>query len=185
MKNFIITTLLFSSISCYSQTVGLKEVAASEDKSLKNVSYLKDSDRSLNKFEGTWKGEYNDKKYEFKFVKKTQENYTPKRDVLIGRFIVKDLAGNILYSTLDKPDNDTGLSGLNFQKDLKIYKINYAGKDSNCGEYGTVYIYFKDPNNLKEMSLLFLGSGDITVKEKCKDYSPLILTEKTLKLTKQ
>lgn len=174
-KITIIPVLLFLSISCHSQIVGLKEVAASENKSLQNIDYLKDSDRSLNKFEGTWKGEYNGKKYEFRFVKKTEENYNQKRDVIIGRFIVKDSVGNILYSTLHKPDNETGLSGLNFQKDLKVYKINYVGKDSNCGEYGTVYIYFKDSNNLNLLSLSFGKKADIIIEGKCSNnFEPLI-----------
>lgn len=191
MKNFIII-LVFTlfSISCSSQTRGLKEAAISTNNSLgnqtiQNVAYLKDIDNSLNKFEGTWKGEYDGKTYEFRFVKKTKHGENPTRDIIIGRFIVKDSSGNVIYSTINKPDGETGLLGLNFQKNQKTYLIYYTGKNSICGDQGTLNIYFKDPNNLKELSLFLLGNGDIAVNEKCKDYSPLILPEKALKVTKQ
>lgn len=191
MKNFVII-LVFTllSISCSSQTRGLKEAAISSNNSLgnqtiQNVAYLKDIDNSLNKFEGTWKGEYDGKIYEFKFVKKSKYGENPARDIIIGRFTVKDSSGNVIYSTINKPDGETGLLGLNFQKNQKTYLIYYTGKNSICGDQGTLNIYFKDPNNLKEMSLFLLGNGDIVANEKCKDYSPLILPEKTLKVTKQ
>ncbi|WP_454059746.1 DUF6705 family protein [Elizabethkingia ursingii] len=191
MKNFVITLILtLFSISCQSQTRGLKEAAISTNNSLgsqtiENVAYLKDIDNSLNKFEGTWKGESDGKIYEFRFIKKSKYGENPARDIIIGRLIVKDSSGNIIYSTINKPDDETGLLGLNFQKNQKTYLIYYTGKNNICGDQGTLNIYFKDPNNLREMNLFLLGSGDIAVQSRCANYTPLITPEKTLKLSRQ
>ena len=180
MKNlatFILITLL--SISCHAQkTISLKDATISINKSLgdisPNVNYIKDRDNALNNFVGIWIGEYNGKKYEVRFVKKTKYGENPMRDILIGRILVKDSLGNVIYSTLEKSDKETGMIGRNFQKDMKVYQLAYSGKNSYCGDYGILYIYFKD-RDYKTLSLSFGQLPDIIVEEKCpKNFEPLI-----------
>ncbi|MCL1672192.1 DUF6705 family protein [Elizabethkingia ursingii] len=180
MKNFIIiSAVLTFSISCHSQTRGLSEAAISTNNAIannviQNTSYLKDVDNSLNKFEGIWKGEYNGKVYEFRLVKKIKYGENPQKDIILGRFEVKDSSGTIIYSTLNNSDVEAGLKGINFQSGNKIYHLNYTESRNGCGKSGVAYIYFKDPNDLKTLSLGFMSDGDIMVKGKCDNYTPLL-----------
>ena len=191
MKNIIIALILVST-SCQAQTRGLKEATISANNSIgnnitQNTIYLKDTDNSLNKFEGTWKGDYNGKIYEFRFNKKIRFGENPQKDIILGRFIVTDSSGNVIYNTINKPDSETGLKGINFQSDKKIYQLNYTETRGECGITGIAYIYFKDTNNLNSLSLGFFRDGDITVKGKCDNYTPLLPYSETaiLRLKKQ
>lgn len=177
-KIIVILVLLVISNSCVAQnTIGLKDATISSTKSIgevsPNIDYIKDIDNSLDKFIGSWTGEYNNKKYELQFIKKTKYGEKPMKDILLGRMLIKDNSGNILYDTFQKPDDQSGLIGLNFQKDLKIYQLSFSGKNPSCGDSGIIYIYFKDTNNLSLLSVGFLGDGEIVVEEKCQGNKPL------------
>jgi hypothetical protein len=152
-----------------------------------DVTYIKDINNSLNKYVGIWKGNFNGKTYEFKFIK--QLNFGVEDDFrwdrLIGRIRIKDGNGAILYNTFNEiDDNNTKFKGDNFQPDLEAYKVYFVG-NSACVEYGDVYlrIYPSTPN---QMTVFFHPDNDISEEGSCPpDFQPTIPYQKTIHLTKQ
>ena len=189
MRNLVITliiVLVFTN-SCKSQTVSLKQTAASMKSTgviPKNSNYLKDTDNSLNKFVGTWMGEYNGFRYEFNFIKRIKYGENPMKDILIGRFSVKDSNGNLVYNTLSESDEKTGLKGDNFQSDMKFYKLNYLEIGRKCGKSGIVYIGSKEIEKKNKLNLTLVSHGDIRVQGECDNYLPLIPFGKMINLSK-
>ena len=79
MKNIILVIILFiTGVSCKAQTtISLEQAyqySKSDDGIPETVTYVKDINNRLDQFVGTWKGSYNGKNYEFKFIKKLNYN---------------------------------------------------------------------------------------------------------------
>lgn len=153
---------------------------------LQDATYVKDVNNRLDQFVGVWKGSYGGKNYEFHFTKKLKDSqWELKWDYIIGRFQVKDNAGNIIYTSLNKADGSTMFSGDNFQNN--VYLMNFVG-NYDCLESGTVYIETL-PNNLNQMTLDYSQDNDgiITSPSQCPNFSsfvPLLPYDK-MTLTKQ
>lgn len=149
-----------------------------------NYNYAKDLNNSLEKYVGTWKGNYNGKIYELQFQKDIFEDVGIKRDELIGRIKVKDSAGNIIYDTFNETnDMKTRFKGDNFQPDLKAYMVYFLGDTpKGCINYGTVYLKIK-PETPNQMSY---WSEDDIVEGTCPaSFTKTFPEKKTINLTKQ
>ncbi len=189
MKNTIKLLLItFATFSCHAQTISLEQAAACRDNpgTCPDFTYVKDINNSLDRYVGTWKGSYNGKNYEFRFIKKIAAGERIKKDKLIGRLLVTDNAGNIIYNTLNESDDETYLSGLNFVKsNVKTYTLSYVVK-GGCYDYGDLYLRSKT-SNVNELSLLFIRDSDLIDPSKCNysTYVTLIPEKIAITLIKQ
>jgi hypothetical protein len=147
---------------------------------LKDVIYVKDSDNRLDKFVGTWKGNFNGKVIELKLEKKEDfGNNDVKWDRLIGKIRVKDSQGNVIFDSFQNPENDANPYGYNFQR--SVYEMRFNGKDE-CDDYGTVFIEIQSvPVNGTKMRLFYSRDGDVIDTTTC----PTLLPEDWTELTKQ
>ncbi|MCW1964511.1 DUF6705 family protein [Chryseobacterium viscerum] len=198
MKNrLFIFSLLILIFSCKAQVIGTLEqfeectMRPNHDEGcpdLENITYVKDTNNRLDKLIGIWKGAANGKQYEIKLDKKINYKKNPNDalswDMIIGRILIKDNQGNIIYNSFKKTDNDTFFWGYNFQK--RSYLMHFVG-NYDCLESGNVFIETR-LNNLNEMSLYYSQDKDgILNPAKCPNFSsfvPLLPQEKMV-LTKQ
>lgn len=172
MKTIIqINILIFSllAFSCKAQTtVSLLQMEECSNRpnrasegcpDLQGAQYVKDIGNRLDPFVGIWKGTYDGKHFELRLEKKINfgENEV-KWDKLIGRMLVKDNNGNIIYNSLGAPDNNTKLRGDNFQG--TTYVMDFTG-NYDCKEYGGVFITIlpllslNNPNQEIKMQLFY------------------------------
>ena len=98
--------------------------------------------------------------------------------------LITDGSGNIIYSSMRKPDYDTYFSGYNFHHNT--YVMHFVGNYA-CLESGDVFITTM-PNNPNELKLFYTQDKDgILNTTKCPSYQsfvPLVPMEK-MTLTKQ
>ncbi|NML58641.1 DUF6705 family protein [Chryseobacterium cheonjiense] len=187
MKN-IITLILFliSFLPYNAQIISLDQISQCENINCPEYSSIKDISNRLDKFVGTWKGSFTDgRTYEFHFIKKSDFSLYGEKpwDLLIGKILVKDNNGNILETTINLPDDSTHFNGYLFDKNLKGYKLYYSG-NAECNDKGFVYIYFKEPSNLSQLSLMFLQDYDIVAN--CPNgYKTIMPNNKIIRLIKQ
>ncbi|KIC63052.1 DUF6705 family protein [Chryseobacterium taiwanense] len=195
MKNRLFIIILFLTIvSCKAQVVGtleqFEECASRPNHDegcpdLENITYAKDTNNRLNPFVGTWKGVFGGKQYEIKLEKKLQVGEgTVKWDRIIGRMLVKDSSGNIIYNSMDKPDNNTFFSGYNFQH--RAYIMDFFGNVEYCNDSGVVFIEISQ-NNPNIMYLSFDRDKGAFDPVKCPNYSTFVplLPKTKMTLTKQ
>lgn len=188
MKNkfFIIIVCFTISISCKAQIVSLDVMSQCIGNNCPNYTHVKDTNNRLDKFVGVWKGTFTDgRTYEFHFIKKENDGgwFNEKFwDKLIGRFIVKNSTGNVLYSILNVNDLEA-IEGLEFVQNLTKYQMYYSGY-AECNDKGYVYLSFPDPNNLTQMKLVFMQDMDI-IEDGCTFYKTVMPDAKAIILTKQ
>ncbi|MCT2564274.1 DUF6705 family protein [Chryseobacterium herbae] len=199
MKNTIfIFTFLCMILSCKAQVVGTLEQFEecsnrpnSDDgcPDLENITYVKDTNNRLDQFVGTWKGSANGKQYEIKLEKKTNYKFFPESatswDRIIGRILIKDSSGNIIYNSMNKSDKETYFSGDNFQH--RGYVMSFVG-NYKCLESGSVFIETR-LNNPNEMKLFYSQDKDglITSSSQCPNFDTFVplLPIEVMILTKQ
>ncbi|GEN69650.1 DUF6705 family protein [Chryseobacterium rhizosphaerae] len=199
MKNrLFILTLFLIIISCKAQVIGTLEQFEECSKrpnrdqdgcpDLENITYVKDTNNRLDQFVGTWKGSANGKQYEVKLEKKINYKDDPSDvrsfDRIIGRILIKDSSGNIIYNSMNKSDKDTYFFGDNFQN--RSYLMYFVG-NYNCLEAGNVFIETRI-NNPNEMKLFYSQDKDgILNPAKCPNFSTYVpfLPTQTMILTKQ
>ncbi|PKF76249.1 DUF6705 family protein [Chryseobacterium sp. PMSZPI] len=184
MKKNISILIILLSFFCKAQSVisleQAYEYSKSDDGLPEAVTYVKDINNRLDQFAGTWKGAYNGKQYEFRFIKKVNfGEYSVKWDKIIGRFMVKDGAGNLLYNTINEPnDNNTRFWGFKLQN--RVYEMSFVGNIEYCNDSGVVFIEVSK-NNPNIMYLNFSRDQGAYNPEKCPNYStyvPLLPKEK-------
>jgi len=190
MKNIILTFIILLSFSCKAQsTISLEqayEYSKSDDGIPETVTSVKDINNRLNQFVGIWKGTYGGKSYEFHFEKKLNfGNYSVKWDQLIGRIIVKNSSGVIIYNNLSEPEEDISFWGKNFQH--RSYVMHFVG-NYDCLESGDVFIETL-PSNPNQMTLYYSQDKDglITSQSQCPNFSTFVslLPKDKMTLTKQ
>lgn len=185
MKNIlsIICFAIFS--SCIGQTISLETMAQCQPGSCPTATYVKDINNLLNKYVGTWKGAFNGKNYEFKFVKKENFGFENnlKADRLIGTLKITNSNGAVEYDSFNKQDSETDFFGDNFQPNLKAYMIRFAGGKLGCIDYGYVYLRIK-PETPNNMSVNFHPDNDI-VKQDCSNFKTTLPDNQIIHLTRQ
>ncbi|WP_426481377.1 DUF6705 family protein [Chryseobacterium sp. R2ACT005] len=184
---YLFFTLIFLTTSCNAQVISLEAAAQCPVTSnCPQYNYAKDINNSLDKYISTWKGIYNGKTYEFQFKKGIYEEIGIRRDKLIGRMKVTDSNGNVIYNTFNETsDIKTNFDGLNFQPDLKAYRMTFVGKSEfACGEEGVVYLRIK-PETPNKMSILMLQDADITWGQCPPNYQPIIPYKTSISLIRQ
>ncbi|MEY8759710.1 DUF6705 family protein [Chryseobacterium tongliaoense] len=197
MKSIILFVVFFVSFSCKAQVIGTLEQFEECQKrpnrdevgcpDLENITYVKDTNNRLNQFVGTWKGSANGKQYEIKLEKKTNYKDDPSDertwDMIIGRMLIKNSSGNIIYTSMNKPDKDTYFFGYNFQS--RAYVMSFIA-NSYCIDRGEVFIEISKTN---PNTMFFHFSRDIGHYDpaKCPNFTTYVpvLPKEKITLTKQ
>ena len=188
MKNTIITiiVLIFTTISCKAQII-LVENFEEYNQELPDGAYVKDANNVLGKFVGTWKGTYDNKNYEFKVTKHTENNINLKykEDLLLIRYKITDTNGAILVNTLNLPnDNKYVINGTYLVAKTNSYVLSYLGKNGECGQNGDVFISVYGTNNTK-MQLFLSVNGEIYSDCTTGPAKQILPTKGGMSLTKQ
>ncbi|HLS29283.1 MAG TPA: DUF6705 family protein [Flavobacteriaceae bacterium] len=150
MKNYItIIALFILSLSCKAQYNNIVPIenyhSYVENHNITQGTYFKDVNNVLNKYVGTWKGEFDGKQYTIKAHKssKTTISGRMKKDLIYIRYTIKDPNDNIIKKTIDVADAPA-LQGKLFDEDNpEVYTLLYYVKDDNeveCGNVGTMFI---------------------------------------------
>lgn len=165
MKNvlLIVVSLVFLiSSSCKAQQIipvesfyNLYKNKATPD----GIFSIKDVNNVLLRFTGTWKGEYNTKKYEIRIERITVPFFEGEEDVLIMRYKITTSSDILIEETLSVQNNDdVNISGDYLQN--RTYIFTYQGLDYECGQSASIYIgtgFDGNPNKMK----LFLRPSNI------------------------
>lgn len=189
MKNIVTIILAFLALSCKSQTVSLEAAAqCQENPNCTGYTYAKDTNNTLNKYVGTWKGVYNGKIYEMKFNKYLYDNTDIKRDMLKGRLRLT-IPGNLTLTIFDNftepDDNKTRFSGLGLTSDLQGYRMIFSGPfTGGCMNRGTVAIRI-NTNNPDQMRVIYQSAQDIVVGECPSSFLQTLPELQEIILTKQ
>jgi len=134
------------SLSCNAQIYPLRTFTEVPEN-----SYLKDTNNEFQYYEGTWKGNWNNK-YIYIYINKIDYYYIDifktYRDILIARFKVTDLNGNILFDNTNLPNDQAKIKGGKFRKTDDKYSLIYVDGDL-CNRAGVIYINFTDPTKTK------------------------------------
>jgi len=142
MKNILLISLFIFAFSCKAQQVYPLRTYID----IPENSYLKDTNNELQNYEGTWKGTWNNKTIFFTFKKiNNKYNSTLKyyKDILIGKFIVKDINGAILFDNTSISDDHAKIIGFGLIKNTSTYLISYQDPDL-CHTTGKARISFTD-----------------------------------------
>ncbi|MBB4805372.1 hypothetical protein HNP38_000644 [Chryseobacterium defluvii] len=150
MKPVLSLIILFLCICCKSQIYPLKTYDIEE---FPKDSYVKDTNNELHDYEGTWKGTWNGKTIlitlkKIKFYKIFLENRAYYNDILIGKFIVKDSNGLILFDNNALADDNAKIKGSGFIKNTTSYLFGYNDPDL-CHMNGRGRFKFTDSTKTK------------------------------------
>lgn len=163
-KILILGFIILSNLSCKSQTIlPLEEVikyVISGNGIPKNITYIKDVNNILDKYVGTWKGTYNSRNYEFNITKYTSNYKNLLEDKLLMRYVISDVNGIIIEDTRALPDTSPYVIKGDYV-DNSFYELYYIGKESLCGQIGSIIIDIQPNSNNNVMRLLFAPNKEI------------------------
>lgn len=146
MKKILLFVLFAGLISCKAQTYPLRTFSQ-----IPENAYLKDTNNELNLYQGTWKGNWNNKTLYITFKKITNKynsNLKYYKDFLIGRFKVVDNNGKILFDNTTILDDKAKITGGKFRKIDDKYSFSYIDNDL-CGITGYITINFTETSKTK------------------------------------
>lgn len=150
-KALILGYILLLAVSCKAQTIVPVEKAIDYRRAgdgIPDNTYLKDVNNLLTKYVGTWKGGLAGKNYTLYISKSISKYESVTFDELLIRYLITSSNGTILEDTRTLPDSSPYIiKGAYFGKDLASYAFNYAGKNSQCGNAGTVFSRMKNTTN--------------------------------------
>lgn len=189
-KIMILGCILLFAMSCKAQTIVPVEKTGDyldAGNGIPDNTYLKDVNNLLSKYLGTWKGTYGGKNYTFYVTKYTSKFEKVTRDKLLTRYLITTSNGSILEDTRSLPDTSPYvIKGNYFGKDLRSYASNFFGKNSQCGNKGTVFIRMKNTTNT-QMSFAFEPDKILISEDTCPGFkfAELTLPREGMMLTKQ
>lgn len=188
-KLLILGLIILTNLSCKSQSIlPLEEVIKyvnSENGIPKNITYIKDVNNILEKYVGTWKGIYNNRNYEFILTKYTSNYKNLLEDKLLMRYVISDVNGTIIEDTRALPDTSPYVIKGDYV-DGSFYELYYGGKESLCGQKGSIIIDIQPNSNNNLMRMLFLPQQEILSLKDCPNGSATqIMPLNNLILTKQ
>lgn len=191
MKKLIfLGCILMITMSCKAQTIVPVEKTIDyiiAENSVPKGTYLKDVNNLLGKYIGTWKGTFDGKNYTFVITKFKNDFLGVSQDELLIRYLIADTNGSAIEDSRGLPDTSPFLiEGDYFSKDATYYVLNYYGKNSGCGQQGTVYIRMKNTDNT-DMSLSLVPDKILLTEDSCPGLklAEQLLPRDEMMLTKQ
>jgi hypothetical protein len=168
MKRIVLLgCMLTLALSCKAQAVIPVEKVIDFIKANKGIPagiYLKDVNNLFGKYVGTWQGSYNNRNYTF-FVVKYTDNSRHIEDEIEIRYVITNPNGSVVMDTRNEPDaGEYVISGDYFSKDASYYVMIYGGRESKCGQFGSIYVSVKNSSD-RVMSLM-LVPGKFFIDEK-------------------
>ncbi|WP_166924645.1 DUF6705 family protein [Flavobacterium poyangense] len=186
-KITILACLIIITLSCKGQQIiPLEKLIEYRDTEADIVdgTYLKDINGLLDKYLGTWKGNYDNINYTFIFTKNKSEIRGLFIDQLYVRYLITTTTGNVIEDTRSLPNADVLIiKGDYISKSLGYYVLNYFGKNTECGQSGEVFISTTKDN--KQMKLFLAAYQGIIDGSKCPKVTEQILPTKSMFLSKQ
>ncbi len=180
--------MLLSTLACNAQeTKPLeteKDYYSPETGIPQNISYFKDINHLLDKYIGTWKGALGTKNYVFVITKITDKPGRIMRDRLLIRYLITSTNGSVIEDTRSTTDSNCPIRGDYIKK--SNYVLRYAGKDTQCGQIGTVFIGMVPNTNNTKMGLSLSQDHVLLDSETCPNGRvPQVLPLTQVLLTKQ
>lgn len=157
-KRLLILLYFFTLINCTAQIIAVEDFANYQGE-LPDGAYIKDVNNVLNKYTGVWKGNFDNKSYEFHIIKFTENsilNY--KEDILLMRYkITHNETGNIMVNTLSLANDDKYVIKGNYLDKTGTYVLDYLGLQGECGQNGSLFVSI----NNNKMNLGLYVDGEI------------------------
>ncbi|MBP6756202.1 MAG: hypothetical protein KA210_08630 [Bacteroidia bacterium] len=187
-KLLILGLIIFSNLSCKAQETKPLETKMDyynpETGLPKNISYFKDINHLLDKYIGTWKGSLGAKNYEFIITKNKSTYEGLSEDELLIRYFITTSSGSVIEDTRSTTDIKCPIKGDYIKK--SNYVLRYAGKDTQCGQIGDVFIGMVPNTNNTKMGFLLLQDHVLLDSETCPNGRvPQVLPLTKVLLTKQ
>lgn len=180
-KLVLLGCLLMIAMSCRAQTIVPVEKSIDymiAQKGIPKGTYLKDINNLFGIFTGTWKGTFESKNYTFIITKFKDEYLGLSEDKLLIRYLITTSNGDVIEDTRALPDASPDvIEGDHFSKGATHYALKYFGKNSGCGQKGTVFIWMKKNTGNTEMSLTMTPDKFLMTEDGCPG---LILAEQLL-----
>ncbi|WP_281297532.1 DUF6705 family protein [Flavobacterium limnophilum] len=187
-KLLILGFIILMNLSCKAQILSVENkinYINSANGIPKNITYIKDVNNILDKYVGTWKGTYNNRNYEFILTKYTSNYKNLLEDKLLMRYVISDVNGTIIEDTRALPDTSPYVIKGDYV-DGSFYELYYGGKESLCGQIGSIIIDIQPSSNNNTMRLFFTPQQDILSLKDCPNGSATqIMPLNNLILTKQ
>ena len=186
-KLFCLLIVVFGFLNCKAQhIIPIEEVVNyfGEENGVmgdKDYVYLKDVNNVLGKFVGDWAGNYNGKNYLFRISKATSDNGEIKEDYLLMRYTITTSNGTVIENTLNLADNKVYTTGGYLAKSGS-YVFYYQGKDSDCGQNGSIFAGVLDNSNGTKMEAYLEVEGEMW---DCTTEVPQTMPTEVFTLTKQ
>ena len=128
------------------------------------TTYIKDVNNLLGKYVGTWKGIYGDKSYEITFVKHI-DHFLIDEDQLLMRYKITSNGVVIEDTTTFPDDNSKVVAGDYLQKNT--YILSYYGRESRCGQKGSIFIGLAYKNDLTKLKLFLVPDQEFINPNEC------------------
>ncbi len=170
---FFIFLVLIAVADCKAQKPPLTQIVPVEenidyinnDVDIPDWVYFKDINHVLDKYVGTWIGNYNDKTYEVHVIEFTDNFLGVTKDMLLMRYKITDANGHIIENTLDLPDDSPMIiNGSYISQDLTDYFLYYIGQDIECGQHGDIVIF---EITATQMEMYFRPGENIYTSVRC------------------
>lgn len=190
-KILLIIGLFLIIISCKAQTIPVEDHINYLDNQteIPEGAYIKDINNKLGKFVGVWKGEYNNRNYEFR-VNKIVYNSSSRNlkiDILQIKYKITEMNGDVIEDTTGIiGDSDLIIDG-QYLASSGAYVLFYQGRESDCGQNGDLFINLMH-NTTNKMVVYKAGLREHTLEGDCQNgeaeqYFPI--EDSGLTLTKQ
>ncbi|WP_326981188.1 DUF6705 family protein [Chryseobacterium sp. MYb264] len=156
MKKIIsVITFVFSLIYCKAQEQIFPLTTMNNE--LPPNSYIKDTENQLPVFEGTWKGTSDNKTFtvvfkKVKFFDTLAQKNPYYKDILWGKFQLKDAEGKILFDNLSVEDQYSKIQGMRIHPSGK-YELVYIDPEL-CNKVGLIMMGFTGPSK-KELKFRY------------------------------
>jgi hypothetical protein len=160
MKKLMIIVFFLSLYSGYAQTIQQAGVVPLEDYHLYNAEdpslkindglYFKDVNNHLNKFAGSWQGEYEDKTLILEVsILENVESLAIYFDELLIKYKITDVNGNEVVNTIQYFDDyKYHISGNYFPDNTAYYIASYVGYEYMCNQKGRAIMHIVNSNTM-------------------------------------
>lgn len=176
-KKLLVVCLTILSLSISAQILPVEQLNEATGKvsdQIEGIRHIKDVNGVLDKFEGTWIGQFNGKQIKIVIKKFTRdhsvyvERYHPEPllwDELIGKYELKDQNGSVIESNLDLPDDSLEVLTKHFYHNPKVYSLRYYGTEGRCGDNGYLFLWYRNATTM-DLTYSFQGetASDCTVQ---------------------